>query len=402
MSGTQHIGRSHQLTVTPIPTTRSPAVTRSPYGAGRTLQLEILQACPDFPFSESDTVTALITKLFPLTMSSVREVVIQTKSGAEFRAILKLYDRRFGLYHRQVMGELPHQGENEGAFRSFVVVHCGEHEGAFQSFVQQGNMAPFLQELEQDKKTSLIAVPASHYYERTPEGHARYEAALWKECIEHFECETEAYSRLSYVQGTRIPRMYAHVRIAPANAFPDAPADLLSSPQTAPYFEVRGVLIELIDGYQLWDIANALGAPSDPEAWPPIIQTASDAAHEINKRGIFMEDCAPRNVVVDARTQKPFIIDLAQCRFKDRMVEDWREMEWDDDDDWDPDVEYWEQMRQSKNPADIGCVMGPRLRLEKGMELHGITFPDYDGIIEEIKRRKGLRAQSAGEQSLVE
>jgi hypothetical protein len=72
--------------------------------------------------------------------------------------------------------------------------------------------------------------------------------------------------------------------------------------------------------------------------------------------------------VVDAREHKLFIIDLAQCRFKDRMVEEWLELGWaDDGDDWDPDVEYWERLQRQNNPADIGVVMRPRLLQRKGM-----------------------------------
>ena len=121
-----------------------------------------------------------------------------------------------------------------------------------------------------------------------------------------------------------------------------------------------------------------------------MIQTAADTAHEVNKRGILMEDCAPRNVMVDARVQKPFIIDLAQCLFKDRMVKDWLERGWaDDDDDWDPDIEYWERVQHQNNPADIGVVMGPRLLQQRGIKLD-IKLPDYDGIMKEIKCSKAL------------
>ncbi|KAL2128671.1 hypothetical protein VTI74DRAFT_8845 [Chaetomium olivicolor] len=252
-------------------------------------------------------------------------------------------------------------------------------------------MAPFLRALEHDKKTEDIAPTPWQYYDSTPEGKAKFEAALWQECIEHFECETEAYARLRDLQGKLIPRMYAHVRIAPYDS--GVPADLLQS-QMAPYFEVRGALLEVIDGYGLWDIATSPGAPANPEIWPAIIQAAADSAHEINRRGVLMEDCAPRNVMVDAHVQKPFIIDLAQCLFQDKMVKEWLEMGWaDGDDDWDPDVEYWERVQQQNNPADIGVVMRTRLLQQKGMKLD-IKLPDYDKIMREVKRSKE-RAGSA-------
>jgi hypothetical protein len=92
-------------------------------------------------------------------------------------------------------------------------------------------MEPFLRALEPDKKTEDITPTPWQYYDSTPEGKARFEAALWQECIEHFECEIEAYARLIDFQGKLIPRMYAHVRLAPSDT--DVPADLLH-PQRVP------------------------------------------------------------------------------------------------------------------------------------------------------------------------
>ncbi|KAK4134518.1 hypothetical protein BT67DRAFT_441693 [Trichocladium antarcticum] len=51
-------------------------------------------------------------------------------------------------------------------------------------------------------------------------------------------------------------------------------------------------------------------------------------------------DCAPRNVVVDKRSQTPHIVDLAQCSFPDELVKTWHKRRWHEYEDWDPDVEY--------------------------------------------------------------
>jgi hypothetical protein len=163
-----------------------------------------------------------------MTMSPVMEIVTNTSSGSEFRAVLKLYDRRFGRDHREIRGQ--------------HAPHTTADEVAFQSFVRRGKMEPFLRALKHDKATEDVAPVPWQYYDDTPEGKAMFEAALLQECIEQFECETEAYARwLSDLQGKLIPRMYAHVYIAPSG--PGVPADLLQS-QTAFYFEVRGVLLE--------------------------------------------------------------------------------------------------------------------------------------------------------------
>ncbi|KAH6842304.1 hypothetical protein B0I37DRAFT_381642 [Chaetomium sp. MPI-CAGE-AT-0009] len=343
-------------------------VTPVPYQPGRPLNLQILRLCGDLSLSQS--VTVRIIRVLSMTMSPVMTVSIKTQSGSEYRVILKLYDRRFGRNFREILGK--------------HAPHTAADEVAFQSFVRQGKMAPFLRVLEHNKKTADIAVPPYRYHDSTGKGKAKSEAALWQEGMEHFECETEAYAQLRDFQGKLIPHMYAHVCIAASDL--GVPADLLQ-PQTAPYFEVRGVLLERIDGYRLWDIAAASElAPTDPEEWLAIIQAAADAAHRINQRGVIMEDCAPRNVVVDMHLQKPFIIDLAQCLFKDKMVKRWLENGYaDDDDDWDPEEEYWERVAQHNNPAAISSVMRTRVLRQKGIELD-MKFLDHDKIIAEVRR----------------
>ncbi|KAL2131880.1 hypothetical protein VTI74DRAFT_4492 [Chaetomium olivicolor] len=208
----------------------------------------------------------------------------------------------------------------------------------FRSFIKRGLMTPFLHELDEEKKTDILPSRPGDFLDGSAEGLAKYEAALWRECDEHFQCETEAYTRLRDFQGKSIPQMLAHVRLVLRDD--DIPGDLR---QMTSYFEVKGVLLECIDGYNLGDIATSQLAPPDPKEWPGIIQSAANAAHEINRRGIMLRDCAPRNVVFDRRSHIPYIIDFAQCLFKDKLVNFWYEMGWDDDEDWDPDVEYWEQ-----------------------------------------------------------
>ncbi|KAF8202518.1 hypothetical protein BJ912DRAFT_842750 [Pholiota molesta] len=335
---------------------RSSNATPVPYQAGKSLQLQVLRSCCDLPFSQS--VTAVISKTFDITMSPVMDVTIHTESGAHIRAVLKLYDRRFGTDLRSIRRE--------------HAPHTAADEAVFQSFVREGKMGPFLRELEEGKKTALIAPKASHLRDGTPEGSAKYEAALWQQCNDHFDCETEAYARLGDLQGRSIPRMYAHVCLAPQSA--DAPPE----PQTARYLEVKGVLLELIPGYNLWDLPTSPLAPADPETWPDIVQSAVDAAHDINRRGVIMQDCGPRNVVVDERAQTPFIIDLAQCCFRDKMIEAWEEAgeaSGEEDEDWDPDVEYWERVMGFDNPGAIGAVMTTILLQTKGMKLD-IKYPD--------------------------
>jgi hypothetical protein len=98
-----------------------------------------------------------------------------------------------------------------------------------------------------------IPVPARRFLDKddgkiTTESYAKYEAALWQECSEHFECETEAYSRLGDLQGKLIPRMLAHVRLLAVGGKPQGVLPAGIPPEAASYFEIRGILLEYIDG----------------------------------------------------------------------------------------------------------------------------------------------------------
>ena len=326
------------------------------YQPGKGLQLEVLESYYDPPLPE--TVGVLILRLFSITMSPVMDVVIRTIPGSNIRAVLKLYDRRFGTDLRDIFDE--------------YVPHTAADETLFQSFVRRGEIGPFLRELEEKKKAELLPPRAGDLLDGTPEGRAKYEAALWQDCDEYFDCETEAYARLKDLQGVSIPRMYAHVRLVLQNS--DVPPDLLQS-EMAPYFEIKGVLLEWVPGYNLRNIATSPLAPPDPEKWQGIVQSAVDIVHDINRRGVIMSDCQPRNVIVDRRSQTPFIIDLAQCYFKDKLIELWEEWGWHEDEDWDPDAEYWRLAGTHDNPGEIGAVMANRLLRAKGMKLN-INYPD--------------------------
>ncbi|KNA98578.1 hypothetical protein FOXG_02899, partial [Fusarium oxysporum f. sp. lycopersici 4287] len=56
-----------------------------------------------------------------------------------------------------------------------------------------------------------------------------------------------------------------------------------------------------------------------------ILQRAVDSAQEINKWGIVLGDRAPRNVAVDQTSHQVFLVDFAQCFFRDTMFDPWDE-----------------------------------------------------------------------------
>ncbi|KAK4153669.1 hypothetical protein C8A00DRAFT_33620 [Chaetomidium leptoderma] len=354
--------------------TRAATSSPAPYQEGKPLDLQVRES---FSRDLPSRVTATISKVLSMTMSVVLDVTFQTRHGPPVHGVVKLYDRRFGSCPRDVL-------ENKPAPRT------QETEAAFQAFVGRGMMPGFLRSLKERNESEDFAVAAREFLDEPnrTEGLAKYEAALWQDCIEHFECETKAYNRLAHLQGKLVPRVLAHISLSATK--------LATIPQeAASYFEIRGILLERIDGYCLEDLTLA-PLPSNLRKWQQIIQSAADIAHEINKRGIIMEDCAPRNVVVDRQSHTPRIVDLAQCRFRDELVKEWYKWEWHEDEGWDPDVEYWEQVSTTGNPGAIWAVMVNRVQKMTGVKLD-IRYPDYGAIIAGIRRTKAEAAAAERE-----
>jgi hypothetical protein len=159
---------------------RANNATPVPYQEGDSLQLQVRKNCCNMPFSQS--ITAVICRRLTITMSPVMEVTVATQSGSKIRAILKLYDRRFGSGLRKILGKhAPHTSADEAAFRHFV---------------RQGQITPSLEKLQEEKRTNVIR-PQPYYVlgdaPYIPEDKAKFEAALWQECDDHFDCETEVY-----------------------------------------------------------------------------------------------------------------------------------------------------------------------------------------------------------------
>ena len=62
------------------------------------------------------------------------------------------------------------------------------------------------------------------------------------------------------------------------------------------------------------------------------------------------------------------------------MVKTWYKQGWDEDEGWDPDVEYWEQVNTARNPAAIGAVMVLQIERMTGVKLE-VGYPGYEPII---------------------
>lgn len=304
-------------------------------------------------------------------------------------------------------------------------------EAAYCDFIRKEEVGPFLNDYEEEESSRLLPQRSWSFLNGSPGGVAKYEAVTYHKCQEFFSRETRTYAKLSELQGTIIPRLFAHVRLRlPQVNIAPCPPDLLERPETRQYFEVKGILMELVDGYELSELHSSPVAPSDTGKWQDIVQAAVDGAHEINRRGVLMHDSSMYNVMVDKESHRPFIIDLAQCGFIEEMYEkdeededgsnddeapdsgDKAPIEGDGDqgsesggegskvDEWDsdPEIRYWQSVRSYENLVAIGLVMAGRLKREKGVSI-SLQYPDYDAIITAIRRKseqEGLSRNSEG------
>lgn len=336
-------------------------------------------------------------------MSVVMQVHIKYSSEPGFNAILKLYDRRFGTTLR-----------GDSKCGSEQLAHTAAKEDLFQDSVRKGAVGPVLRAIEEETRIGH-GIGVSYRREAldgTPEGLVKYEANLWQKCDKHFDQEAKAYTRLSDLQGKVIPQVYAHIHLAPPQeAAISVPADLLERQETAQYFTVKGLLMQRIDGYDLRDLPVSPLAPPDPQEWQSIVQAAIDAAHAINRQGICMLDCTPFNVVVQKTSQRPFLVDLAQCWFREEIYAEAENSSPDgedqgandqqagdtnsdtdsdaytipsEDSNWDPEIGYWEKVKQSNNTVALGAGMARRLLEARGIAIMP-KYPDYHGIIATIK-----------------
>ncbi|KAF5578238.1 kinase-like domain protein [Fusarium subglutinans] len=304
-----------------------------------TLNLDIIESHHD-ALSSTETITAQVAQVITATMSPVMLVKIKTPSAhadAPNRAILKLYDRRFGSsLRRSKKGKhLPCRVQDEAAF-------C--------SFVDRGDMGPFINEIEEDRRTELVPNPVADW-RLEPEGQAKFEAALW---------------RLKDLQDVLVPRLYASVRLSSSSASGDM----------SKYYSVSGILLQFIPGGSLYDLPETPTSPTSQQEWTSIVQRVIQGAYEINQCHILLKDSCPRNVIVEADSHQPFIIDLAQCYFKDQLFKDWEHFGFGErQEDWTPEAQWCESVRCRDNPGSIALPMQSKLKRVKGFSID-VKYPE--------------------------
>ena len=279
-----------------VPDGPSDKIHSSPYEEGKILTVNVTEGLP----RNKRTIQLRILRLIqPNTLSCVMEVeavAVSSSTKHTKHSILKLYDWRYATQLRQ--------DHRVGQWTPY-------HENTYRAFVEEGGAAKFVSTLED---TNSI--------DDQPWDTARDEAFLFDYCRDLHNCEVEAYDRLKDLQGKNVPRLLTGIRF---HAFPTQ----------NPFFEVRGILLELITGYSLADLTKHACQSS----WQRICDETIRIINLISDHGILNEDVKPRNVLVRTHVNLPeyeiFVIDFAQCRFREvgQPEAAWRHEKWRQDEE---------------------------------------------------------------------
>ncbi|KAG5746101.1 hypothetical protein H9Q70_011195 [Fusarium xylarioides] len=336
-----------------------PSVRPAEYQAGRVIQLQILEGSSGSLAMREKNISVVVERVITETMSPVMQVRFQDRL-----AILKVYDRRCGTYLRE--------------YHDKHIPCTAQVETAYQSFLNSGAMGLFLEEMDHDEAMSEFPRTSAEI-RQGPDGIVKFEASLWRITDRHFRTEAEVYERLKDLQGVLIPELYALVRVVPPGATSASPKQ--------DYQTVYGILLQHIPGVNLDDIIEEEARPTTQQGWTSLIQKAIDATYEINKRGVILDDSAPRNVVVETSTFQPFIIDFAQCFFKDKLIQEWVDSgAAAEGQGWDGDAEFCETARKFDNCSAVGLSMVRRLKSSFGFTVE-VRSPKAGELLRDIKRQ---------------
>ncbi|KAJ4129056.1 hypothetical protein NW768_007587 [Fusarium equiseti] len=326
------------------------------YQAGASLSLAILDAPKSSMLRSMSNLSIKIDKVLSETMAAVMLVTFHTPTGRPARAVLKLFDRRFGSSLRldRKREHTPCRVKDEEAFKSLLL---------------REKPLPFIRTKEEREEqedelelSSIIGAPA---WLDEPDGQAKYELELWHQSCEYHRTEVRAYNHLQDLQGVIVPRMYASVRLPRACGIDELDY----------FFSPFGILLQYIDGPSLYDYPHDMASPSGLDE---LVQRAVDGVYQINERGIILNDSSPRNVAVDKQLKRPYIIDLAQCTIKEDFFKE--ELEYLEEGKTLEDA-WLDQAWLKHNPSSIGTVMKKRLERDFGIKIE-IASPDLDKVLE--------------------
>lgn len=301
------------------------------YLEGESLKLQVNDVDDASRFGAE--LNAKIAKIYePPTASVIMEVDIITKQNTSFRAVLKLYDRRFSPQLRKDLHLQP---------------YSGPFQVAYWDYIRTGNAQRYLARLRNEFDSHADRLSDE---EPRADGLAEDEVYLQDHCLGLYENELSTYKRLQNLQGVEIPELFTSVTYLPC--MPDGGEKIPSK-----FTEVKGILIELISGFPLAQLADY--APR--ESWQMICNQAVGIVHQLSDYDILNRDNAIENVLVipcgnisQQNTYRVVMLDFADCRFRE---------EDDSDQEWAHENNIW------PHDVAIGIAMQEKLKNVAGFHL---------------------------------
>jgi hypothetical protein len=111
----------------------------------------------------------------------------------------------------------------------------------------------------------------------------------------------------------------------------------------------------------------------------------------------FYTNAAPKNVVIHRDSQRAFLVDFAECGFREDSPETSRAdagsgeshgglggLEEEEEEPDNPEAEYWQWAENENNPGAIALAM---MRDLPGVEMD-VRYPNYEKIQENVKRAR--------------
>lgn len=295
-------------------------------------------------------VQLTITRFCSVTVSPVMEVQLRMPNG--FRtAILKLFDRRFGVFRR----DHPYNHQAEAAWQDCVRsglakrlvedLRRDEYRVKEARFREDGDEDDDDEEEENDDDDDDDD-------DGNEDDLGEWEAIIYDTAQSHYENEVRAYSELKQLQGRCIPEFIESV----IYSSPEAPADL-----PVEYFQVPGILLECIRGFPLSELTTNI--PNQPFLWERIVEGAIDVVREVNMAGVVHHDCQPRTMLVAEIGHGAFqsyLIDFAQCAFR---------ADYKNTDDVDDEDGFAHIVNEVDNHGGIAVLMSQRVKRETSYTL---------------------------------
>lgn len=211
------------------------------------------------------------------------EVEAATPSNQSTRFVLKMYDHRYVT-----------KIQEEDKAQSFFF----PQETTYSEFFQLDDSLDFLTRPRGDRR---FMKPVWNF-EQT-------EIYLLHECLDLYERECAVYDRLKDFQGRDIPQLIAKVRLPVTPSWSDVRA--------AEYYKIKGILLELIDGFTLSQLVDK--APR--KDWQKLCDQAIGVVQLCDEWGILNEDVRAANFLVTPlpleNAYRVVMLDLAFCRLPD-------------------------------------------------------------------------------------